>query len=86
METAGENKENLRGFGKKGKGGKEFEETYGVGVGLFDSFRVCGEGVLDGERPSHEDRLRHKEIRYFGERDGDVHRCPDREDGTHPEF
>jgi hypothetical protein len=50
IEKAGK-KVNLRGFGKKEKGGKEDEETDGVGVGPFASYRVCGEGVLDGERP-----------------------------------
>lgn len=39
------------------KGGKEDEETNGVGVGAIASFRV--RGVLDGDRPCHEERLLH---------------------------
>jgi hypothetical protein len=39
------------------------EETCGLGVELFASFRVWGEDVLEGARPLHEDHLLHGWIR-----------------------
>ena len=58
----------------------------GLALGFFLLFGCVGKGYWMVNDPLTKTVYYTKQGGYFGERDGVVHRCPDREDGASPEF